>query len=126
MEKRPPDGPASGRSLPPTTPSAPRAMSSADASRSQKSDLPNREREWRQRDQSTKSTESSTVPEAGGSLRSRIGEKDSRPIPQAPSSHRADGGDRGQSDIGTKDDDRDGRKRTLSGSYFLFVEVRSN
>ncbi|CAL1701359.1 unnamed protein product [Somion occarium] len=122
-EKRIPEGPASARALPPTTPSAPRAMSSGDLSRGPKSDAPGREREWRQRDQPPRSPESlmnaPTAPpssEPGGSLRSRISDKEpSRSLQPAPSSYRAENGERGKPDLGNKDDDRDGgKKRTLS------------
>ncbi|KAH9938580.1 transcription factor/nuclear export subunit protein 2-domain-containing protein [Fomitopsis serialis] len=113
-DKRAPEGPASAaRSLPPTTPSAPRAMASADASRLGRADSGSgREREWK-RDQAVHPSSSGTSlggsgppdvpPGPGGTLRSRISDKEApRPPPQAPSSYR-------------RDDDRDGsRKRTLS------------
>ncbi|KAL1944225.1 hypothetical protein VTO73DRAFT_3410 [Trametes versicolor] len=106
-DKRIPDGPASAKSLPPSTPSAPRAMTSGD----RKGDGPGRDRDWK-RDQPSSGggqNGSSQEPGPGGSLRSRISgpaDRDSRAPPQAPSADRKDG---------ARDDDRDGaRKRTLS------------
>ncbi|KAI0832505.1 hypothetical protein BC628DRAFT_323173 [Trametes gibbosa] len=108
-DKRVPDGPASAKSLPPSTPSAPRAMTSGDSAR--KSDVPSRDRDrdWK-RDQpplgapSGPPNGSSQDSGPGGSLRSRISgpaDRDARPPPQTPSAPR--------------DDERDGgRKRTLS------------
>ncbi|KAL7282472.1 hypothetical protein ACG7TL_003943 [Trametes sanguinea] len=113
-DKRIPEGPASAKSLPPTTPSAPRAMTAAGDS-ARKSDSA-RDREWK-RDQPPHTAPSGPSGAGqngaaldGGSLRSRISgpaDRDSRPPPQAPSAER-------KSDS-TRDDDRDGgRKRTLS------------
>ncbi|OSD04328.1 hypothetical protein PYCCODRAFT_1444038 [Trametes coccinea BRFM310] len=113
-DKRIPEGPASAKSLPPTTPSAPRAMTAAGDS-ARKSDSA-RDREWK-RDQPPHTAPSGPsgagqngAASDGGSLRSRISgpaDRDSRPPPQAPSAER-------KSDS-TRDDDRDGgRKRTLS------------
>lgn len=111
-DKRIPDGPASAKSLPPSTPSAPRAMTSGD----RKGDGPGRDRDWK-RDQPSSGggqNGSSQEPGPGGSLRSRISgpaDRDSRVPPQAPSADRKDG---------ARDDDRDGaRKRTLSGKLAL-------
>ncbi|CDO68724.1 hypothetical protein BN946_scf184652.g51 [Trametes cinnabarina] len=114
-DKRIPEGPASAKSLPPTTPQAPRAMTAAGDS-ARKGDSV-RDRDWK-RDQSTHAAPSGPSggggqngagPE-GGSLRSRISgpaDRDTRPPPQAPSA------DRKSESI--RDDDRDGgRKRTLS------------
>ncbi|KAI0082601.1 hypothetical protein K474DRAFT_1655406 [Panus rudis PR-1116 ss-1] len=115
------------RLLPSNVPSAPRAMSSGDLAKGIKSDPSGRDREWRQRDQGPRSpgglalNSPAALPssEATGSLRSRIGDKDlSRPLPQAPLSHRAESSshaERTKIDGGPKDDDRDsGRKRTAS------------
>ncbi|KAI9063149.1 hypothetical protein FKP32DRAFT_1651303 [Trametes sanguinea] len=113
-DKRIPEGPASAKSLPPTTPSAPRAMTAAGDS-ARKSDSA-RDREWK-RDQPPHAAPSGPsgagqngAASEGGSLRSRISgpaDRDSRPPPQAPSAERKS--------ESTRDDDRDGsRKRTLS------------
>nr|VWP00540.1 Palmitoyltransferase AKR1 (EC (Ankyrin repeat-containing protein AKR1) [Ganoderma boninense] len=112
-DKRIPDGPASAKALPPSTPSAPRAMTGGDSSRKD-----GRDRDWK-RDQPTHASSgqsggangSSLESSQGGSLRSRIsaapGDRDSsRGLPPAPLTA---SGDRKQ------DDDRDaGRKRTIS------------
>ncbi|RPD67079.1 hypothetical protein L227DRAFT_13226 [Lentinus tigrinus ALCF2SS1-6] len=109
-EKRPPEGPASAKTLPPSTPSAPRAMTDG----SRKGD--SRDRDWK-RDQPphappgpSGSAQNGSEPSQGGSLRARIGERDPRSLPPTPSGlpgdRRADG---------SRDDDRDGgRKRTMS------------
>ncbi|KAH9899791.1 hypothetical protein C8Q73DRAFT_334410 [Cubamyces lactineus] len=114
-DKRIPEGPASAKSLPPSTPSAPRAMTAAGDS-ARKGDGPGRDREWK-RDQPphapptgpSSGSQNGTVPE-GGSLRSRISgpaDRDARPPPQAPSADRKV--------EASRDDGRDGsRKRTLS------------
>ncbi|KAF9224309.1 hypothetical protein BS17DRAFT_779623 [Gyrodon lividus] len=111
-EKRIPDGP---KNLPPTTPSAPRAMSSADASRGgSKADLAVSRSggDWKgQRDHGLHAYPASSsggVPDTTPSLRARIGEKEvPRSAPQAPTaSYRPD--------IPHKDDERDNRKRTLA------------
>lgn len=94
-DKRLPDSPAS--QLPPSTPSAPRAMAS-DGTRSGKSDAgPNRDRDWKA---------APHPPTGPGSLRSRIGEKSAPYQSDAP-----------PPTAFNKDEDRDGshRKRTASG-----------
>ncbi|KAG2148090.1 transcription factor/nuclear export subunit protein 2-domain-containing protein [Suillus clintonianus] len=107
-EKRLPEGP---KNLPPSTPSAPRAMASGDASRA-KPDIPTSRSggDWKsQRDHGSHTFPAST---SGGlnqdvapSLRSRIGDKEPpRTAPQAPY----------RSEVPHKDDDRDNRKRTLA------------
>ncbi|KAG0699864.1 transcription factor/nuclear export subunit protein 2-domain-containing protein [Suillus ampliporus] len=107
-EKRLPEGP---KNLPPSTPSAPRAMASGDASRV-KPDLPASRSggDWKsQRDHGSHTFPASA---SGGlnqdvapSLRSRIGDKEPpRTVPQAPY----------RSEVPHKDDDRDNRKRTLA------------
>ncbi|PIL37228.1 hypothetical protein GSI_00921 [Ganoderma sinense ZZ0214-1] len=112
-DKRIPDGPASAKALPPSTPSAPRAMTGGESSRKD-----GRDRDWK-RDQPLHASSgpsggtngSSLESSQGGSLRSRIsaapGDRDSsRGLPPAPP---VASGDRKQ------DDDRDGgRKRTIS------------
>ncbi|KAI0750889.1 transcription factor/nuclear export subunit protein 2-domain-containing protein [Daedaleopsis nitida] len=111
------DGPPSAKTLPPSTPSAPRAMTSSGGDSSRKGDV--RDRDWK-RDQpphapsgpgpSGGAQNGSSQEPQGGSLRSRIGERDTRALPQTPT---APPGDR-KSD-GGRDDDRDGsRKRTIS------------
>ncbi|KAI9000935.1 transcription factor/nuclear export subunit protein 2-domain-containing protein [Trametes punicea] len=117
-DKRIPEGPTSAKSLPPTTPSAPRAMTAAGDS-SRKGDGAGRDREWK-RDQvphppptgpsSGSQNGAATEPNQGGSLRSRISgpaDRETRPPPQAPSADR-----RAEA---SREEDRDGgRKRTLS------------
>ncbi|KAI0729395.1 transcription factor/nuclear export subunit protein 2-domain-containing protein [Fomitopsis betulina] len=126
-DKRIPEGPASStaRSLPPTTPSAPRAMASGDASRLRTDSASGREREWK-RDQGLHPSSSGASiggsgptdipPGTGGSLRSRISDKEApRSLPQAPSSYRPELGNDRNGESSGRDDDRDGsRKRTLS------------
>ncbi|KAG1857214.1 transcription factor/nuclear export subunit protein 2-domain-containing protein [Suillus tomentosus] len=107
-EKRLPEGP---RNLPPSTPSAPRAMASGDASRAKPDITPSRSGgDWKgPRDHGSHTFPAST---SGGlsqdvapSLRSRIGDKEPpRTAPQAPY----------RSEAPHKDDDRDNRKRTLA------------
>ncbi|KAG2361997.1 transcription factor/nuclear export subunit protein 2-domain-containing protein [Suillus spraguei] len=107
-EKRLPEGP---KNLPPSTPSAPRAMASGDASRAKPDIPPSRSGgDWKgPRDHSSHTFPAST---SGGlnqdvapSLRSRIGDKEPpRTAPQAPY----------RSEVPHKDDDRDNRKRTLA------------
>jgi len=110
-EKRIPEGP-SPKNLPVNAPSAPRAMSSSEASRRQVELGPGRERARDQTSQgatpSSSGQPSADIPPQKASLRSRITEKEtsSVPLPQAPSSYR--------SDAGWRDDDRDNRKRTVS------------
>jgi len=123
-DKRIPEGPASAKSLPPTTPSAPRAMAAGDNSRLPRSDSTSgRDREWKPRELSGHATPSGPanagiVPpsEGGGSLRARIGEKEvPRGPPHAPSSYRSENAADRKLDISGRDDERDGsRKRTLS------------
>jgi len=119
-EKRIPEGPAS--SLPPSTPSAPRAMASGEPPRSSKSEAPTgRERLLREPapHQPQNGPSVSSQPPAqepgSGSLRSRIGERE-LPLPrtpQAPSSHRSDPA--ALPERNRADEDRDGaRKRTMS------------
>ncbi|TBU49613.1 transcription factor/nuclear export subunit protein 2-domain-containing protein [Dichomitus squalens] len=108
-DKRILEGPASAKALPPSTPSAPRAMTSGDGSRKD-----GRDRDWK-RDQLPHAPPTANgglqEPSQGGSLRSRISaapvDRDSsRGLPPNPS---VSSGDRKQ------DDDRDGgRKRTVS------------
>ncbi|KAM6495643.1 Transcription factor/nuclear export subunit protein 2 domain containing protein [Amanita muscaria] len=112
-DKRIPEGP-SPKSLPVNAPSAPRAMSSGDTSRKQAEPLPGRE--WA-RDQPPQSAPSINSPSSapspvdippqrpGGSLRSRIGDKETVPAPPS-SSYRGDNS--------RKDDERDNRKRSTS------------
>lgn len=117
LEQRLPDGPLSAtKILPPTTPSAPRAMATPDSTRSTKSDsAPGRDRH---RDgppiSSSASTPTASSPQDShplGSLRSRI--SDSKELPRTPSTS---GQYRSDPPSGRKDDDRDGgRKRTLAG-----------
>lgn len=130
-DKRIPEGPASStaRSLPPTTPSAPRAMASGDASRLRTDSASGREREWK-RDQGLHPSSSGASiggsgptdipPGTGGSLRSRISDKEApRSLPQAPSSYRPELGNDRNGESSGRDDDRDGsRKRTLSGELY--------
>ncbi|KAG2755797.1 hypothetical protein P692DRAFT_20853707 [Suillus brevipes Sb2] len=107
-EKRLPEGP---KNLPPSTPSAPRAMASGDASRAKPDIPPSRTSgDWKgPRDHGSHTFPAST---SGGlsqdvapSLRSRIGDKEPpRTAPQAPY----------RSEVPHKDDDRDNRKRTLA------------
>ncbi|EGO01596.1 hypothetical protein SERLA73DRAFT_49063 [Serpula lacrymans var. lacrymans S7.3] len=114
-EKRIPEGP---RDLPPSTPSAPRAMSSVDASRGTKVELPaSRSADWKsQREHGPQAFNTpsgagaspDTAPQGPVSLRSRISDKEgSRSLPQTPIGPY-------RSDPPHKDDDRDNRKRTLS------------
>jgi len=112
-EKRVPEGSSSSKTLPP---SAPRAMSSTDTSRSQKTDSTStRDRDWKvQRDVAPHlAAGGSNVPESGvssgGSLRSRISDKEgSRSLVPAP-------GNSYRPEPPHKDDDRDNsRKRTVS------------
>jgi hypothetical protein len=115
LDKRLPEGPLSLKILPPSTPSAPRAMSSGG-----KAEATARDRDWKsQRDPATQNpTTGSSSNREGGSyspetLRSRLSEKDiSRSLPQAPpNSYRPD--------PPRQDDDRDShRKRTLSGMSY--------
>ena len=60
-------------------------------------------------------------PGTGGSLRSRISDKEApRSLPQAPSSYRPESGNDRNSEPSGRDDDRDGsRKRTISGELIL-------
>jgi THO complex subunit 2 len=85
-------------------------MSSGETSRGGKTESSAREREWKsQRDPAQNGLSE------GGSLRSRIGDKDSsRMLPHAPpNSYRPE--------PPRKDEDRDsGRKRTLSGTKFAY------
>ncbi|KAG1874783.1 transcription factor/nuclear export subunit protein 2-domain-containing protein [Suillus subalutaceus] len=106
-EKRLPEGP---KNLPPSTPSAPRAMASGDASRAKPDIPPSRSGgDWKgPRDHGSHTFPAST---SGGlsqdvapSLRSRIGDKEPPRTPQAPY----------RSEVPHKDDDRDNRKRTLA------------
>ncbi|KAL6309569.1 hypothetical protein BKA93DRAFT_272617 [Sparassis latifolia] len=120
-DKRIPDGPSSAKSLPPSTPSAPRAMASGDGSRNLKPDpSAPRDRDWKVTpigpSASLGSVSSSQdVGISGGSLRSRIGAKEPPPLPQAPSSYRSEAAADRKSDLPNRDDERDGsRKRTLS------------
>ncbi|KAL0949134.1 hypothetical protein HGRIS_009218 [Hohenbuehelia grisea] len=113
-EKRNADGPSSAKALPPSTPSAPRAMASAEASRS-KGDGSGRDRH-RDQGQLQNARSGLAAQESGshglGSLRSRISDKEA-PLggSQAPSnSYRPE----------PKEDDRDSRKRTLSGGISSF------
>ncbi|KAG6378421.1 transcription factor/nuclear export subunit protein 2-domain-containing protein [Boletus reticuloceps] len=112
-EKRIPDGP---KALPPTTPSAPRAMSSMDGSRGGSKVDPGAIRgggDWKgqQRDHGPHAYPVSTAggtPDTGSSLRARIGEKEAiRSAPQAPAASY-------RSDILSKEDERDNRKRTAA------------
>lgn len=88
-------------------------MSSSEASRRQVEPGPGRERARDQTSQSATPSGSGQpsvdIPPQKASLRSRITEKEtsSSPLPQAPSSYR--------SDMTRRDDDRDNRKRTVSG-----------
>ena len=124
-DKRIPEGPASSKSLPPTTPSAPRAMSGGgDGSRGAKQDsMAARDRDWKggreQRPPTGLSGSNIPVEDLtvhGSSLRSRIGDKEpSRSLAQISTSSRSDAADR-KSDHSARDDERDGsRKRTMSG-----------
>ncbi|GJE84409.1 THO complex subunit 2 [Phanerochaete sordida] len=88
-DKRPPDGPASAsaRSLPPTTPSAPRAMATGAESKGGKPDWDRRPRDQPPRGSPTGPgpAQAGQEPQAsGGSLRSRITDKEPRPIPSGP------------------------------------------
>ncbi|OBZ76414.1 THO complex subunit 2 [Grifola frondosa] len=125
-DKRVPDGPASAKALPPTTPSAPRAMTSGDGSRLKAEGSLGRDRDWKaQREQPPHAVPSkpaggasngpSQEPMPGGSLRQRIGDEAPRSLPQAPLSYRSEPmGDR-KGGTSARDDERDsGRKRTLS------------
>ncbi|OSX60384.1 hypothetical protein POSPLADRAFT_1058548 [Postia placenta MAD-698-R-SB12] len=126
-DKRIPEGPASGKSLPPTTPSAPRAMATGDASRLTRSDSTSgRDREWKPRDPPPNAPTGpansggvTATQEAShgslGSLRSRIGDKELPRAPaQASSDYRLEAGADRKPDS-ARDEERDGsRKRTLS------------
>ncbi|RDX55708.1 hypothetical protein OH76DRAFT_1461168 [Lentinus brumalis] len=111
-DKRLPEGPASAKTLPPSTPSAPRAMTGGDGSR--KGD--GRDRDWK-RDQPSHPPSGSSGPaqngseqSQGGSLRSRIGERDPRSLPPTPSGQPSD-----RKVETPRDEERDGgRKRTMS------------
>ncbi|KAG2043203.1 transcription factor/nuclear export subunit protein 2-domain-containing protein [Suillus americanus] len=114
-EKRLPEGP---KNLPPSTPSAPRAMASGDASRAKPDIPPSRSGgDWKgPRDHGSHTFPAST---SGGlsqdvapSLRSRIGDKEPPRTPQA--SYR--------SEVPHKDDDRDNRKRTLAGMRSFWIQ----
>ncbi|EPQ59661.1 hypothetical protein GLOTRDRAFT_136479 [Gloeophyllum trabeum ATCC 11539] len=119
IDKRVPEGPST-KALPPTTPSAPRAMASADISRSSKSD-PLRERDRRPSRDSGPHLSQGTPPAGrppepvGGSLRARISDKEgSRSSGQSSELPYRVETDRTRADS-TRDNDRDaGRKRTLS------------
>ena len=64
-------------------------------------------------------------PGAGGSLRSRIGDKEApRSLPQAPSSYRPDSVNDRNGEPSGRDDDRDGsRKRTISGELITSASL---
>ena len=91
-------------------------MASGDSSKNSKSD-----RDWRPRDQppsGPSAGQSSQDPPQGpgASLRSRLGDKEPRSIPQGPSGHRNDS----SSDRKGERDDRDSnRKRASSGKTFI-------
>ncbi|KZT71598.1 hypothetical protein DAEQUDRAFT_763816 [Daedalea quercina L-15889] len=127
-DKRIPEGPssASARSLPPTTPSAPRAMASVDASRAGRPEAGSgRDRDWKRDQALHQSTSGASLgssgpqeipPPSGGSLRSRISDKEApRSLPQAPSSFRSESANDRNAELSGRDDDRDSsRKRTIS------------
>ncbi|EKM59356.1 uncharacterized protein PHACADRAFT_191704 [Phanerochaete carnosa HHB-10118-sp] len=119
-EKRVPEGPASAsaRSLPPTTPSAPRAMAgSAEGPKNVKPD-----RDWRPRDQPPRG--SPTMPSAvqpgpevqgpGVSLRSRIADKETRPIPSGPRGEASSDRKQEGGSSAAKDEREGSRKRASS------------
>lgn len=101
-EKRIPDGP---KTLPPSTPSAPRAMSSVDSRGGSKVD-PTRG-EWKGQREHAHAYPIAAGASDTASLRARIGDKDAaRATPQAPTGpYRSE----------PKDDERDSRKRTVTG-----------
>lgn len=114
-DKRIPEAPSSSKTLPSTTPSAPRAMASSDTTRGSKSEsAPSRDRA----PQGGSNMPQQAQPEAGasgsggsGSLRSRISDKEApRSLgPAPPNSYRPEP---------PHEDDRDSsRKRTVSGKH---------
>lgn len=114
-DKRIPEGPSSTKFLPPSTPSAPRAMSSGDIARSKGEQTSGRDRHREYQAANGTSASSSVVQshqdgtsQTLGSLRSRIGDKEGpRSLPPSPiGAYR--------SEPQRMEDDRDNRKRTAS------------
>lgn len=115
-EKRVPEG-LSTKVLPASTPSGPRAMSSGENLRGKVEPTRERHRDAHASQKGPPLGSSNAAPsiqDSGtrnlGSLRSRISEESPHPSSQAPSSYRPDA---------SRDEDREGRKRTASGMYTL-------
>ncbi|TFY81790.1 hypothetical protein EWM64_g2223 [Hericium alpestre] len=124
VEKRIPEGPASAKALPATTPSAPRAMAANEPPRMGKPEAAGgRDRSIRDAAPYQPSKSPPLPPSSGmlpspqesngGSLRSRIGEREAPRLPQTPSSLRSDAPV--PVERNRPEEDRDGgRKRTIS------------